>query len=110
MSPRVSLLLLLSSAVTESVWNICLKKSTGFTDWKVMGPGIFCMIVGVIMFKTSLTNIPLGVAVMIWSGVSLVLTIGLDVLYLKTRIDWLTAGFMVMCMVSIIGLNYASNR
>lgn len=110
MNSRVAMLLLLLSAVTESCWNVCLKKAVSFTDWKIMGPGILFMIAGIIMFKTSLRIIPLGVAVMIWSGVSLVLTIGLDVLYLKTKIDWLTAVFMVMCMVSILGLNYASGR
>ena len=110
MSQRLSLLLLVLSAVTESFWNICLKKSTSLTDLRFMGPGILCMIVGIIMFKTSLNNIPLGVAVMIWSGISLVITILLDIIYLKTNIDWLTAAFMVMCIASIVGLNYASNR
>ena len=110
MSPRISLLLLVCSAITESFWNVCLKKSTSFTDWKVMGPGVLLMIMGVILFKTSLHNISLGVAVMIWSGISLIITICLDVLYFKTNIDWLTAAFMVMCVASIIGLNYASNR
>ena len=110
MNPRFSFLLLILSAVTESFWNVCLKKSSSLTDWKVMIPGICFMIAGIIMFKTSLQHISLSVAVMIWSGVSLILTIGLDFLYFKARIDWLTAMFMVMCAVSIIGLNYASGK
>jgi len=102
--------MLILSAVMESFWNMALKKSTGLTDWLVNSIGITFLIIGIFSFKKSLDSISLSIAIVVWSGVSLLFTIGLDVIFFKTKFDLLTGAFMFACIVSIIGLHYAANR
>ena len=108
MKPEI--LLLTASAVCEAFWNIALKKSTGITNWRVNLVGIICLILGIITFKKSIETIPLSVAIVIWSGFSLMLTIGLDMILYKSKIDLKTGFFMLLCLISIIGLNYFSAK
>ncbi|MBS1771431.1 MAG: hypothetical protein JST82_01135 [Bacteroidetes bacterium] len=108
MNPGMPYLLL--SCCTEAVWNICLKRSKGLRDWPVNLIGVCFMIVGVLAFKKSLSNISLSVATVIWSGTSLVLTIILDTYLHDTKLDNKTIFFIFLCMVSIIGLNFSSKN
>lgn len=107
---RYDFALLILSSFTEVVWNIGLKRSNGLTDWRNNSYGVFFLMVGILCFKKSLDSISLSVAAIIWSGLSLTLTIVADVVLFKTRTDLLTCVFMLLCLVSIIGLNYATNR
>jgi multidrug transporter EmrE-like cation transporter len=52
----------------------------------------------------------LSVAVVIWSCISLMFTIVLDIYFFKTKMDYRTAFFMGLCILSTLGLNYYSNR
>lgn len=106
MNPGMPFLIL--SCCTEAVWNICLKRSKGLSDWPVNLVGITFMIIGILAFKKSLSNISLSVATVIWSGTSLVLTIVLDIYLYNTKTDFKTIFFIALCMISIIGLNFSS--
>jgi len=64
----------------------------------------------VIGFKKGIENIPLGIAMVVWSGVAIIGTILLDIIIYKAKIDFKIAFFMLLCIVSIIGLNYYSNK
>lgn len=104
----MGLFLLILSALCEAIWNIYLTKSKGFTDWGVNVGGLLFLVLGIVTFKKALAHLPLSVAIVIWSGLSLMLTIGLDVWIFHTKIDYKTAFFMGLCIVSILGLNYFS--
>ena len=104
----MGLFLLIISALAEAIWNIYLTKSKGLTDWGVNIIGVSFLLLGIFTFKKALTSMPLSVAIVIWSGLSLLLTIVLDVYIFKTKIDYKIAFFMVICIVSILGLNYFS--
>jgi multidrug transporter EmrE-like cation transporter len=110
MEHRFGMLMLVLAAIAESAWNVALKKSTGLTDWAVNGFGMLFLLAGIFLFKKSLDSISLSIAALVWSGVSLTLTIGLDILFFKTRFDLLTAAFMVLSILSIIGLSYSASR
>lgn len=103
-------MLLIFSAICEALWNICLTKSKGFTDWTPNTLGILLLVGGILSFKKSLDFMPLSIAIVIWSGLSLILTILLDVYFFKTSIDYRVAFFMVLCIVSIIGLNFFAHQ
>ena len=96
------------SALCEAFWNIYLTKSKGLTDWIVNILGLFFLIISIITFKKGLYYTSLSIAIVIWSGVSLLVTIAFDMYIFKTRIDFKVAFFMSMCIISIIGLNYYS--
>lgn len=102
----VGLLLLIVSALCESVWNFFLAKSKGITDWGINVIGIAFLIAAIVAFKKSLNDIPLSIAAVIWSGLSLPLTILIDISFFKTKIDIRTTICMVICILSIIALNY----
>lgn len=79
-------------------------------DWRANGIGILLVLTGIFLFKKSLDSISLSIAALVWSAISLTLTIGLDILFFKTKFDPLTAAFMALSMLSIIGLSYSASR
>ena len=87
-----------------------MKRSTGLRDWLNNGIGIIFLIVGIAAFKKTLSYMPLSIAIVIWSGISLVGTILLDVYFFKTHIDGRVALFMVLSMASIMGLHYYASQ
>ncbi len=103
-----TLLFLLISAFCEAAWNILLTKSKGITDWGVNILGVIFLLIGIFTFKKALSGMALSVAIVIWSGLSLLLTIIFDVYIFKTKIDFKMAFFMTLCILSILGLNYYS--
>ncbi|MGE5108067.1 MAG: DMT family transporter [Sphingobacteriales bacterium] len=98
------------AGIFESLWNITLKKSSGIYDWGVNIIALFFLWGAIITFKKGIDLMPLSIAVVIWSGISILLTILLDIAILKSRIDLKTSFFMVMCIISIIGMNYYSSN
>lgn len=60
------------------------------------------------LFKKALCIYPLSFAIVIWSGISLILTIALDVYIFSTKIDLRTGFLMTICLSSILTLNYYS--
>ena len=105
---NTGILFLLASSVCDAVWNVCLKQSRGITDWVVNAVGISFLLTGIFTFKKALAHFPLSIAVVIWFGVSLVLTTTLDVVLFKTMLNYKIVFFMTLCVLSIIGLNYFS--
>ena len=107
---KLPLILIVLSAVSETIWTVFLKKSKGLTDWSTNAIGIIFLLGATILFKKSLDLMPLSVATIIWNCVSLIITIVLDIIIFKAKIDLRTAFFMGLCITSIIGLNYTSTR
>lgn len=105
---NIGFFLLLASSICDAVWNVCLKQSKGITDWFVNIIGITFLVVGIITFKKALDFFPLSVAIVIWFGVTFGLTTVLDVIWFKTVLNYKVAFFMILCVISIIGLNYCS--
>jgi multidrug transporter EmrE-like cation transporter len=105
---NIGILFLLASSVCDAVWNICLKQSKGITDWLVNIIGISFLLIGIVTFKKALDYFPLSIAVVIWFGVTFVLTTILDVFLFKTALNYKVAFCMCLCVISIIGLNYFS--
>jgi len=101
---------LLISCVTDAVWNICLKRSKGIYDWPVNILGIIFLAAGIIAFKKALSYLSLSIAIVTWSGLSLILTIILDVHLYNTKMNYQTIFFIFLCIVSIAGLNFYSEK
>ena len=101
---------IIMAGVFESIWNIAIKKSTGIYDWKGNGIALFFLVIAIVTFKKGIDLLPLSIAVVVWSGISILLTILLDVVLLKSRIDIKTGFFMALCIISIIGMNYYSSK
>ncbi len=105
-----AVLYLLMSAILEACWNIALKKSSGIADWRYNLLGGFFLILGILTFKKAIYTMPLSIAIVTWSAVSMIGTIALDKLFYKARIEWRTAIFMAFSIISILGMSYFSSR
>ncbi len=105
---NIGILFLLASSVCDAVWNVCLKQSKGITDWLVNIIGACFLMVGIFTFKRALEHFPLSIATVIWFGVSLVLTTVLDVFLFKTMLNYKIVFFMMLCVISVVGLNHFS--
>jgi len=108
MNPGIPFLLF--SCLTDAVWNICLKRSKGILDWPTNLLGTFFLILGIIAFKKALNHMSLSIATVTWSGLSLILTIILDVHLFGTRMNYMTIFFIFLCIFSIAGLNFFSGK
>lgn len=103
---NTGILFLLASSLCDVVWNLCLKQSKGVNDWLINIIGLSFLAIGIVTFKKALDHFPLSIAIVAWFGVSLVLTTVFDVILFKTVLNYKIVFFMVLCVISIIGLNY----
>jgi len=101
---------LIFSASCDAVYNVFLKRTNSFHDYFNLFFAALFLSGSVIGFKKGIENIPLGIAMVVWSGVAIIGTILLDIIIYKAKIDFKIAFFMLLCIVSIIGLNYYSNK
>jgi multidrug transporter EmrE-like cation transporter len=106
----VSWLLLIISALCETFYNIFIKRSEGWYDWKNNIWVVIFVIGSIIGFKKALNTIPLSIAITVWSGVAIVTTILLDIIIFKTKTDFKIMFFMTVCVISIVCLNYYSSQ
>lgn len=101
--------LLLSSGF-DAFWNVFLNRSRGFSDWTNNLAGAAFLFCSILSFKKALSYMPMSIAVVVWSGLTILLTVVLDMIFFKTRFDIKLAFFMALCIISILGLNYYANK
>ena len=101
---------LIFSASCNAIYNVFLKRTNSFTDYPNLLLAILFLSGSIIGFKKGIETIPLGIAMSVWSGVAVIGTILLDIIFYKAKMDLKIAFFMALCIISIIGLNYYSNK
>jgi len=101
---------LVFSALCDAAYNVFLKRTHSFSDYGNLFFVALFLAGSVIGFKKGIDSIQLGIAMVVWSGVAIIGTIILDVIIYKAKIDFKIAFFMLLCIISIIGLNYYSNK
>jgi multidrug transporter EmrE-like cation transporter len=101
---------LIFSALCDAAYNVFLKRTNSFHDFKNLFFVVLFLAGSIIGFKKGIDGIQLGIAMVAWSGVAIIGTVLLDVIVYKAKIDYKIAFFMLLCIVSIIGLNYYSNK
>ncbi len=103
-------LFLIFSALCDSCYNVFLKRTHSFQDYGNLFFVIVFLSGSVFGFKKGIDGIQLGIAMVVWSGVAITGTILLDIIIYKAKIDFRIAFFMLLCIVSIAGLNYYSGK
>jgi multidrug transporter EmrE-like cation transporter len=101
---------LIFSAICEAFYNLALKRIRAWNDFTNIALAALLLAFGLLGFKKGINSIQMSIAVVAWSGVSLLVTIVLDIIFYKTRFDLRTAFFMCLCIGSIIGLNFSSKQ
>lgn len=101
---------LIFSALCDAAYNVFLKRTAGLFDYgNIIFTALF-LTGSIIGFKKGVDGIQMGIAMVVWSGIAIIGTIVLDILLYKAKFDYKIAFFMALCIISIIGLNYFSNR
>lgn len=101
---------LVLSALCDTIWTFFLAKSKGAGDWWKYAIGILFAIGSTVLFKRSCSLVVLSIAVVAWSGMTVMFTILWDVFFYKTKIDLKTGFFMLLGVIAILGMNYFSNQ
>jgi multidrug transporter EmrE-like cation transporter len=83
----MGLFFLILSGACDAIWNIYLTKLKGILDWRMNVIGVVFLIFSTLGFKKALDTMPLSVVVVVWSGLSILFTIALDMYIFKTKID-----------------------
>lgn len=97
---------LLLSAICDSIWTVILSKSRGIKDWGITLVGVLMLLSAILLFKKACDTVSLSIAVVVWSGLTIMCTIVYDVFWGGNKIDPVTGFFMLLCIVSILGMNY----
>jgi multidrug transporter EmrE-like cation transporter len=101
---------LIFSALCDAVYNVFLKRTNSMYDFGNLFFVILFLTGSIFGFKKGINGIQLGIAMVVWSGVAIIGTILLDVIIYKAKIDYKIGFFMLLCIISVIGLNYYSHK
>ena len=101
---------LVFSALCDAFYNVFLKRTTGFLDYKNVFMVVLLLLGSVIGFKKGLDGIQMSIAMIAWSGMSVCSTVILDMIIYKTKFDLRTSLFMALCVISIIGLKLVTDK
>ena len=109
MSETTAWIVLIISGLFEIGWAMGLKYSEGLTK---LNPTIFTIVtlsVGMYLFAKATHVLPISTAYGVWVGVGTIGTAILGIVLFQESISLMKLMFLVMLLVSIIGLKLSSN-
>lgn len=100
--------LLIIAGLFEIIWAVGLKYTEGFTRlWPSVGT-IAAMIVGFILLSHAVRTIPVGTAYAVWTGIGVVGTAVVGMLFLGEPRDVARLICLLLIVVGIVGLKIVS--
>ncbi|HSG46098.1 MAG TPA: multidrug efflux SMR transporter [Anaerolineales bacterium] len=99
---------LLFAILSEVVGTTALKFSEGFTK---LIPSVIVTIgygLSFYLLALALKSMPIGVAYAIWSGVGLVLTVVVGIMFWNETLDWARTVGIVLILLGIVFINVVS--
>ena len=106
MSPWIVLVL---AGLLEVVWATGLKSTEGFTRlWPSLGV-LAAMAASMWLLASAVRTLPVGTAYAVWVGIGALGAAIVGVVALGEPLTWARAGFLVLLVVSIIGLKLTSS-
>lgn len=100
--------ILIIAGLFEIIWAIGLKYTEGFTK---LWPSVFtitAMIVGFILLSQALRTIPVGTGYAVWTGIGVVGTAVIGMLFLGEPRDTARVICLLLIVVGIVGLKIVS--
>lgn len=100
--------ILIIAGLFEVIWAIGLKYTEGFTK---LWPSVFtitAMIVGFILLSQALRTIPVGTGYAVWTGIGVVGTAVIGMLFLGEPRDTARVICLLLIVVGIVGLKIVS--
>ena len=106
MSSNTAWVILLVSAVFESVWAVALGKSDGLSS--VLPTVVFFVALAISMVGLSIAmnEISIGTAYAVWTGIGAVLTVTFSVITGDESVSWLKILFLIGVVGCTVGLKF----
>ena len=95
---------LIAAGLFEVVWATLMKLSHGFTKLDFTIYTIIGMIASFLLLAKATKSLPLSIAYPIWTGIGAVGSILVGVMFFGDKIPGITWIFIVLLLVSIIGI------
>ena len=105
----MSWLFLIIAGIFECIWSTAMKLSNGFSKTGYSAVTIAGMIISFLALAAATKNLPLSIAYPIWTGIGAVGAVFVGVFLFKDEISPMTWVFVVMLIISIIGIKVTSN-
>lgn len=106
MNPWIYLLL---AGIFEVGFTTCMRLSDGFRRWEYLIPFSICAICSFGLLTLSARSISLGLAYAVWTGMGAAGTLLVSRVFFKDSISLPQTAFILLIIVSVIGLKYSSN-
>jgi quaternary ammonium compound-resistance protein SugE len=97
-------LYLIIAGIFEVSWAISLKYTKGFTRLWISVFNIIVMILGVLFLSKSLATLPVGTAYAVWTGIGVIGTTALGIIFFNESREWIRIAFILLIIIGIIGL------
>lgn len=99
---------LIIAGLFEAVWAIGLKYAEGFTKLWPSVITIIAMAISIYFLALALKTLPVGTAYAIWTGIGAFTTAILGVILFSEPIHFSRIFFLILLLVSIIGLKFTA--
>jgi quaternary ammonium compound-resistance protein SugE len=103
-------LILIAAGFFEIGFTTCLKLSENFTNWKWTAGFLVCSSISFLLLNRATQIIPLGTAYAVWTGIGAAGTIIIGMILFKEPSDFWRLFFIVLLVISIIGLKLMSSH
>ncbi|WDF83168.1 multidrug efflux SMR transporter [Lacticaseibacillus pabuli] len=101
-------LILVLAGLCECVWATTMKLSDGFTKLPYTLVTVVGMIASFVLLARASRHIPLSVSYPVWTGIGAVGAVLLGLILFHERLNLWTLGFVVLLIVSIVGIKVSS--
>lgn len=101
-------LVLIIAGILEIVWAISLKYSHGFSNLVPSVITIVTMILSFYFLASAVKTLPIGTAYAVWTGIGVVGTVVLGILFFNEQLTITRIVFITMILAGIIGLKVSA--
>ncbi|WP_076460335.1 DMT family transporter [Limosilactobacillus caccae] len=103
-------LILLFSGLMETFWATMMKLSNGFSNWFFALLTVIGLIISMGGLVIATKHLPIGIAYPIWTGIGAVGSVLVGAWFFHNHITGVTWFFVVLLIISIIGIQISANH
>jgi quaternary ammonium compound-resistance protein SugE len=95
---------LVVAGLLEVVWAFGLKQTQGFTRLGWSALTVSALVASIVLLAQAVRTLPIGTAYAVWVGIGALGTAAVAVAFLREPLTFGRAAFLLMLLVSIVGL------
>lgn len=103
-------IILIISGLMETFWATMMKLSDGFSNWLFALLTLLGLIISMAGLVLASKHLPIGIAYPVWTGIGAVGSVVVGALFFHDHMTGLTWSFVVLLIVSIMGIQISANH